>query len=72
MIITVKIDKFGKIFLPKSIRRQIQANEFEVHIEDEKVELIPIKEPLELFGTLKKTNKKHLDKIHGEEHDLGS
>ncbi len=72
MTVTVKIDKFGKIFFPKRIRNLIQGDEFEVHILDNKVELIPVMKPIELFGTLKKTNKKYLDAIHGEEHVFGS
>ncbi len=70
MSVTVKIDKFGKIFIPKKIRKQLVSNEFEVIIENDKLELIPVKHPLELFGTLKSVKLKKLDEIHGEDHDF--
>ena len=65
----VKIDKFGKIFLPKFIREKVDTSEFEVHFEDDELHLKPIKHPTTLFGTLK--NLRSLDDIHGEdEHDI--
>ena len=68
----VKMDKFGKMFFPKDIREKISDDEFEVFITDEKIELIPVKKPLDLFGTLKGIDKKHLDEHHGEDHDIAS
>ena len=70
--ITVKIDKFGKIFIPKKIRKKMVSDEFEVKIEKDKVELIPVIHPLELFGTLKSVKLKKLDEIHGEEHEFNA
>jgi len=72
MTITVKIDKYGKIFLPKRIRRSLTAEEFEVRVEEGVIELIPVKNPLELFGTLKNFDKSILDEIHGEDHEFGA
>ncbi len=70
--ITVKIDKFGKIFLPKRIRRKLTAEKFEVRVEEGVIELIPVKSPLELFGTLKSIDMSVLDEIHGEDHEFGA
>jgi bifunctional DNA-binding transcriptional regulator/antitoxin component of YhaV-PrlF toxin-antitoxin module len=70
MGITVKIDKFGKIFVPKTIRNKMVSDEFEVEIEKDVLKLIPVKHPLELFGTLKSVKFKKLDEIHGEDHEF--
>lgn len=67
---TIKIDKFGKIFIPKRIRDKLGAEDFEILIKNNEVNLIPVKNPLVLFGTLKKFNNKILDDIHGEEHEF--
>jgi len=72
MVITVRLDRFGKIFIPKEIRKKMVADEFEVNFEEEKIELIPVKHPLELFGTLKSVSIKKLDEIHGEEHEFNA
>jgi len=70
MVIKVKMDRFGKIFFPKNIREKVPDNEFEVVIENDHIELIPIRNPLELFGTLRSVSTKKLEELHGEEHDL--
>lgn len=69
---TVRIDKFGKIFLPKKIRNKILSTEFQVILKKDRLELIPVKHPLELFGTLKDIEKKKLklDRLHGEDHEF--
>ena len=72
MSITVKIDEFGKIFIPKRIRQTLPSNEFEIIVKKDIVELIPVKEPIELFGTLKKIKMETIDEIHGEDHDFAS
>ena len=68
----VRIDKFGKIFIPKALRKKMTAEEFEVRFRKDRLELIPVKHPLELFGTLKSTKIKKLglDDIHGEDHEF--
>jgi len=48
------------------------SDEFEVKIEKDKLELIPVKHPLELFGTLKSVKLKKLDEIHGEDHEFNA
>ncbi len=68
----VKLDKFGKIFIPKEIRDKIGATEFEIIVEEDHLELIPVRNPIELFGTLKKIDRKKLDEIHGEDHEFAS
>ena len=67
---TVKIDKFGKIFIPKKIRNKLASDEFEVKFRKERLELIPVKHPLELFGSLRSIKTKELDRVHGEEHEF--
>ena len=70
MTITVKLDSYGKIFIPKAIRTQFTSDEFEISVKKEVVELKPLKSPTALFGTLKKIDRKLLDDIHGEEHEF--
>jgi bifunctional DNA-binding transcriptional regulator/antitoxin component of YhaV-PrlF toxin-antitoxin module len=72
MAITVKIDRFGKIFFPKKIRKKMDSSEFEVRFKNKNIELIPVKHPLELFGTLKDLDKRKLklDELHGEDHEF--
>ena len=72
MTVTVKMDRFGKIFIPKEIRKKMVSDEFEVKLEKDKLELIPVNHPLELFGTLKSVKLKKLDEIHGEEHEFNA
>ncbi len=68
----VKIDDLGRILIPKRIRKEIGARQFEINIANGKLELTPVKHPLELFGTLEGVDIGELDGIHGEEHDLTS
>jgi len=70
VVITVKLDTYGKIFIPKGIREQLPSNEFEIVVKEEVVELIPVKSPLELFGTLRSLKMSALDEIHGEDHEF--
>lgn len=72
MVITVKVDSYGKIFIPKGIRDQFTSNEFEIVVKEKVVELIPVKSPLDLFGTLKSLNMSALDEIHGEDHEFNA
>ena len=72
MTTTVKIDRFGKIFIPKKIRKALSAEEFEINIEEGVVKLVPVRSPLELFGTLKDFDMSILDEIHGEDHEFGT
>ncbi|MCK4717536.1 MAG: AbrB/MazE/SpoVT family DNA-binding domain-containing protein [Thermoplasmata archaeon] len=68
----VKIDKFGRILIPNRIRKRLDTEEFELLVKEDRVELIPIRDPLTLFGTLKIRNTKALDEIRGEEHELAA
>lgn len=72
MTIMVKLDRFGKIFLPKQVRSRIQATQFEVIIMNDELHLIPVKDPTQLFGSLSGTSRAHLEEIHDEEHDLSA
>ena len=74
MTTMVKIDRFGKIFLPKQVRSLIQATQFEVIIMNDELHLIPVKDPSQLFGSLPGTSnaKVTLEEIHHEEHDLSA
>ncbi len=67
---TVKIDIHGKVFIPKAIRDLFPSNEFEILIKEKVVELIPVKNPLDLFGTLKSFDMSTLDEIHSGDHEL--
>ncbi|MCK5772658.1 MAG: AbrB/MazE/SpoVT family DNA-binding domain-containing protein [Thermoplasmata archaeon] len=68
----VKIDDLGRVLIPKRIRNEIGVRQFEINIANGKIELTPVKHPLELFGTLEGVDIGELDGIHGEEHDLTS
>jgi len=70
MVLTVKLDSYGKIFIPKGIREQFPSDEFEIVVYEKKVELIPVRSPLDLFGTLKSLDMSALDEIHGEDHEF--
>ena len=70
MSITVKIDRFGKIFLPRKVRKKLNAEKFEIIIKDGVVELIPVRNPFDLFGTLKSLDTGILDGVHGEDHEF--
>ncbi len=70
MSITVKLDDFGKIFLPKEIRMKLKAKKFELIFNKGHLELIPVKSPSALFGTLKDLDLSDLDEIHGEAHEF--
>ena len=72
MPIMVNMHRLGRILIPKRIRQEIGADEFEMVLEGGKIELIPVKNPLEYFGTLKGIDIEELDEVHGEEHDIAS
>ena len=72
MVVTVKLDAYGKIFIPKGIREQLHSNEFEIVVKEDVIELIPLKSPVELFGTLKSLDMSVLDEIHGEDHEYNA
>ncbi len=63
----VKIDKFGKMFIPKKIREMFDAKEFEIILKEGIIHLRPIKHPLKLYGTLKKLSISKLKETHMEE-----
>jgi len=69
-IIVVKMDKYGKVFLPKQIRSRIDADRFEAVFVKNELHLKPIRKPTELFGILPDINNKNLDEVHNEEHEL--
>lgn len=64
---TVKVDKFGKLFIPKKIREKIDAKEFEIFLKEGILHLRPVKHPLKLYGTLKKLKVSKLKEMHEEE-----
>ncbi|MEA3559019.1 MAG: hypothetical protein U9R75_07180 [Candidatus Thermoplasmatota archaeon] len=66
----VNMDGHGRILIPKKFREALGADEFELMLEDGILNLIPVKNPLELFGTLKGLDTGELDGIHGEEHEI--
>jgi AbrB family looped-hinge helix DNA binding protein len=63
----VKIDKFGKLFIPKKIRERLCAKKFEIILKEDIIHLRPVKHPLKLYGTLEKLNVSKLKEMHGEE-----
>lgn len=68
--ILVKIDAFGKIFLPKQVRSQMKAKQFEVVLMNDELHLIPVEDPAKLFGMLPDISRKSLEELHDEEHDF--
>ncbi|MDY6865864.1 MAG: AbrB/MazE/SpoVT family DNA-binding domain-containing protein [Halobacteriota archaeon] len=57
------VDQNGRIVIPMKVRKIFNTNKFEIHVDDEKIELIPVKSIGTLFGTLKelKTDSKESD-----------
>ena len=49
----VKLDDFGKIFLPKRVREKLTSREFVVEFDEGDLVLKPVRDPLEFFGALK-------------------
>jgi hypothetical protein len=74
MATMVKIDRFGKIFLPKQVRSRVHATQFEVKIMNDELHLIPVKDPSQLFGSLPADSnaKESLEEIHDDDHDLSA
>ena len=66
----VKLDGHGRVLIPKKFREALGVDEFELMLEDGILNLIPVKNPLDLFGTLRGLDTKGLDGIHGEEHEI--
>jgi len=66
----VKMDKFGKIFLPKMIRSQMKGDQFQAVIVKNELHLKPIKDPRELYGLLPDIKTEELDEVHNDEHEL--
>ncbi len=63
----VKLDRFGRILLPSSVRKLLRTKKFMVEIEEEEVKLRPIPEWEEMFGSMKKISISKFKKQHGED-----
>ncbi|ODS42198.1 MAG: hypothetical protein MSIBF_02350 [Candidatus Altiarchaeales archaeon IMC4] len=62
----VRIDRFGRLFIPAFIRKTINADKFEIKVSNKNIVLKPIKNPLELFGTLPDLNANKLKEVHDD------
>ncbi len=63
----VKMDKFGKIFIPVRFRRQIRHTSFQIEVRDDEIVLHPVKDLMELFGTMPDLDMADLDEVHGDD-----
>lgn len=62
--VKTKMDKRGRIVIPKEIRERFQAEFFEVKVEGATISLIPLKDPLTtLQQTLSKSSTKSIDEL---------
>jgi AbrB family looped-hinge helix DNA binding protein len=65
----IAMDKSGRIIIPSKIRQRYRTNKFEIRIDDDKIELRPVK-PLEsLFGALPELDLATIRKEHADEVD---
>jgi bifunctional DNA-binding transcriptional regulator/antitoxin component of YhaV-PrlF toxin-antitoxin module len=62
----VRIDNFGKIFIPKRYREKLTETEFQIAIRGQEIVLRPVRHPLSLYGALKGLKRSGLDEVHGE------
>ena len=46
------VDQNGRVVIPMKVRKIFNTNKFEIHVCDDKIELIPVKSIGTLFGTL--------------------
>ena len=67
----VRMDNFGKIFLPKKVRERLDAKRFSLEFRDDELVLRPVRDPVEFFGAFKGLARSDVDEVHGEweEHD---
>ena len=67
----VKIDDYGKIFLPKRIRDKLTAREFLVDIEEDDLILRSVRDPLDFFGTLRGIDASEVERMRREDEKDG-
>lgn len=62
--VKTKMDKRGRIVIPKEIRERFQAEYFEVTVEGGVISLVPLKDPLTtLQKKLSKSSTKSIDEL---------
>jgi len=67
MLKLVKLDRFGKIFIPKRYRNKLQGTTFTMEFIGDDILLHPVKDPLELFGTLDGITRKDIEEVHDDD-----
>jgi len=63
----VVVDEYGRIVIPKRVRKIFRTSKFEIDVKEEKIELKPIKSLDELFGSLPELDLKWIKREHEEE-----
>ncbi len=63
----LKMDKSGRIVIPGRIRKKFPAGLFTVDVDDERIELRPVRSLPSLFGTVPGIDMKRLYEEHEEE-----
>lgn len=62
--VKTKMDKRGRVVIPKEIRERFQAKLFEVTVEGDTISLVPLKDPLTtLQKKISKSSTKSIDEL---------
>ena len=61
------LDKHGRVVIPNFIRKIFKTDRFEIDVKKDKIELKPIKNLDELFGSLPELDLRRIKKEHREE-----
>ncbi len=67
----VSIDEFGRLLVPKAIRRLFSARKFALQFEEDEIKLTPLKTWDEFFGSSPELNVRRLEKLRREEEESG-
>lgn len=67
----VSFDEFGRLLVPKKIRKAFSTNKFALRVENEEIRLIPIRTWEEFFGSIPELSVKLLKRLRREEAEHG-
>lgn len=69
--IVVTVDAFGRLLVPKNVRRAFPTKRFSLNVEDDEIRLTPIKGWESLFGSIPSLSVKKLEQMRREEAEVG-
>lgn len=65
----ISMDRSGRLVLPKKIRNHFATNRFEISMDNDKIELIPVKPLRSLLGSLSGLDIEKIYREHDQEAD---